>query len=309
MNWIKKGKIFEAVGQYGWMNSHAQIPSVMVMKDRFRVYFSTRKVRTESKTTYVDLDLQDPSKVLYLHPEPILENGTPGTFDEHGVMPSSVLEDNGKIYLYYSGWSKRTNVPYNNLTGLAISEDGGKSFKKIGAGPILSQNILEPFSATSPHVFKEGDQWHMHYCSGTAWLQVNGKFEHVYDIKYASSKDGIQWHQNGLSVIPSAFEGEALTRPVVIKHEEEYQIYYCHRGSHDFRNGADAYRIGRATSKDLKNWERNDSYSGINTSVDQHEWDSLMLSYPYPIMANEKYYLFYNGNGFGESGFGYAVAE
>ena len=91
MKWIKKGKIFSVDGNYGWMNSHAQIPTVLVLDDRLRVFFSTRSISTESKTTFLDLDLKNPSKVLYVHDRPILENGKLGTFDEHGVMPAGVI--------------------------------------------------------------------------------------------------------------------------------------------------------------------------------------------------------------------------
>ena len=36
-------------------------------------------------------------------------------------------------------------------------------------------------------------------------------------------------------------------------------------------------------------------------------WDSIMMCYPYLYQHRGRKYLLYNGNGFGESGFGYAV--
>ena len=150
MRWAKKGKVFTVSGEYGWMNSHAQIPTVLVLKDKLRVYFSTRTIPTESKTTFLDLDIKNPGKVLYVHDQPILNNGKPGTFDEDGIMPAGVIKKGNKVYLYYSGWSKRCEVPYCNLTGLAVSIDDGCTFKRLGDGPVLSTNIYEPYSATSP---------------------------------------------------------------------------------------------------------------------------------------------------------------
>ena len=173
------------------MKTHAQVPTPLLGEGILRVYFSSRPERALSLTTFVDLDAADPSKVLRGNPTPILELGKPGAFDEHGIMPSCAVMNNGAVYLYYSGWSRATSVPYVNSTGLAVSEDGGQTFKKVSDGPILSKGLNDPYSATSPVVLKEGNAWHMWYCSGTGWLMIDGKYEHTYDIKYASSQDGI----------------------------------------------------------------------------------------------------------------------
>jgi hypothetical protein len=38
-------------------------------------------------------------------------------------------------------------------------------------------------------------------------------------------------------------------------------------------------------------------------------WDSVMCAYPSVVDAGGKRLMFYNGNGFGQSGIGYAVLE
>ena len=65
--------------------------------------------------------------------------------------------------------------------------------------------------------------------------------------------------------------------------------------------------IGYARSSDLKTWEREDEQAGIDVSEDG--WDSNMIAYPYVVKTRNGVYLFYNGNGFGASGFGYAILE
>jgi len=306
VKWSKIGKIFSVDKNFGWMNTHAQIPTVLNLTDKLRVYFATRTSKTESKTTFLDLDIKDPKKILYIHDKPILNNGKPGTFDEHGIMPAGVVRHKDKIYLYYSGWSRKTSVPYNNLTGLAISDDGW-SFKKISDGPILSSNIYEPYSATSPFVFWENKMFHMFYCSGTSWIEINNKYEHTYDIKYASSKDGVKFNQNGSSIVKTNNRNEAITRPVVLKRKDIYHMYYSFRGSEDFRDGKNSYKIGYAWSNDLINWTRDDTQANI--TISKNGWDSKMLAYPYIIETIFGTYLFYNGNGFGQSGFGFAKLE
>ena len=307
MRWRKMGRIFVPDNNFGWMLSHAQVPTVLDMGHFLRIYFSTRTSPTESKIAVMDVDAQNPSKILEIHSGSLLDCGAPGTFDEHGLMPSSVLKDSdNKIRLYYSGWSRRTTVPYSNLTGLALSEDG-INFRKIGGGPILSTNYLEPYSATSPFVYSFNGAYVAFYCSGNDWLKIDGKYEHTYDIKSAHSEDGIHWVQNGKTCFSKTHPREAVTRPTVLSLHGNYHMWFCYRGSLDFRDGAESYRIGYAYSKDLEGWERRDADAGIYLGPD--EWDSSMLAYPYVLETIYGIYMFYNGNGFGKSGFGYAILE
>src|ERR1019366_8908621 len=78
-------------GEAPWMHSHAQIPTALVLDDRIRIYVTVRPEQRTSLTTFVDVDIQDPQKVLYVHKEPILPLGDPGTLDEFGMMPSAAL--------------------------------------------------------------------------------------------------------------------------------------------------------------------------------------------------------------------------
>ncbi|MEI6149552.1 MAG: hypothetical protein WCS01_10680 [bacterium] len=302
--WVKKGLIFAASGQSGWMNSHAQVPTVWQKdQDTLRIFFSTRPQPGLSLTTFLDVSASDPSRILYEHDCPILELGKPGTFDEHGIMPSCIVEHGGRIYLYYSGWSRCVGVPYNNLTGLAVSDDG-ENFTRVCEGPVLTRTPLEPFSATSPFVLKHDGRWLAWYCSGIGWQEIDGKMEHQYDIKFADSDDGLWWRQAANVVLRCREEQEALTRPTVIEHEGRFHMWFCHRGMKDFRDGATSYHIGYASSIDLASWTRADELAGIGLSA--KGWDSLALAYPYVIKVAGKLMMFYNGNGFGQSGFGYA---
>jgi predicted GH43/DUF377 family glycosyl hydrolase len=213
-------------------------------------------------------------------------------------MPSSLVELDGKIWLYYSGWSRRTDTPYANFTGLAESSDQGLNFKKVSQGPVLTQDTYDPFSATSPCVIKENGVFHCFYCSGTAWIEHNKKYEHVYDIKYASSKDGIHWQKRKGSIIAQQYPEEALTRPAVVKIGDTYHMWFCARGTDDFREGINAYKIGMATSKDLLNWQRGEHWLDLKRS----DSDSQMQAYPSLFVKDERLMMLYNGNGFGQSG-------
>jgi len=52
-------------------------------------------------------------------------------------------------------------------------------------------------------------------------------------------------------------------------------------------------------------WDRKDEQAGISSSG---EWDSEMQAYPAVFDYAGKRYLLYNGNGYGRTGVGWAVA-
>jgi len=308
MKWIKQGKIFEPAGEFGWMNSHAQVPTVLVLPDRFRVYFATRPRRTLGLTTFVDLDINDPKRVLHLNEKPILELGRDGMFDNHGLMPNHVRRgSDGKVYMYYLGWYHGTSVPYHNAVGLAVSDDDGATFRKMFEGPVLDRSAREPYSVGSLWIVEDSGLLHMFYTEVFDWLRVGDAQEPVYHIKHAVSEDGIEWRKTDRVCVSPRNEREAVARPAMISKDGVHHMWFCYRGSDDFRDGRDAYRMGYARSENLLDWERIDSLAGIDVSEDG--WDSKMVTYPCTAEAGDRHLMFYNGNGFGAAGFGYAVAS
>ena len=85
-------------------------------------------------------------------------------------------------------------------------------------------------------------------------------------------------------------------------------MWYCFRGSVNYRTDkAQSYRIGYAESKDGIEWTRKDDEVGIERS--ESGWDSVMMEYPFVYEHKGEKYLLYNGNGFGETGIGFAVLK
>jgi predicted GH43/DUF377 family glycosyl hydrolase len=307
MEWRKIGLVFAPENAGGWMKTHAQVPTPLLCDGYIRVYFASRPEPNLSLTSFVDLDAADPTRIIRINSTPILLPGKPGTFDEHGIMPSCAIREGSRVFLYYSGWSRSVSVPYTNTTGLAISEDGGETFEKVSAGPILGKSIFDPYSATSPVVLKEEAAWHMWYCSGIGWPKINGKYEHTYDIKYARSDNGLDWRPSGSACITQRTEEEAITRPFVLENADGYHMWFCYRGSQSFRAGSDAYQIGYAHSDDLRQWRRDDHMNYLPRS--ETGWDAKMAAYPALIRINGRTLMFYNGNDFGASGFGVAICQ
>lgn len=306
--WAKKGKIFNVDGLYDWNQSHAQVPVVDLLEDRIRIYYSTRDVSGRSNVSYIEVEKDNPHNIIYKHLAPLFELGSLGAFDDSGIMPSSIITVGNKKYLYYIGWTTRGTVPFQNAVGLAISDDGGKVFHKVSEGPIISVNFVEPYFSGTSFVIFENNIFKMWYLSCIKWEKFEDNPEPIYNIKYAESFDGILWNQTGKVAIELEDDEGGLVSAAVIMEDSKYKMWFGKRNKSDYRkNVNNSYRIGYAESLDGKNWIRNDNEAGIDIS--KEGWDSEMISYPYVFKIDNKLIMLYNGNGFGKTGFGYAVWE
>jgi hypothetical protein len=309
MRWEKKGVIFNAEGQYEWMAHHACVPVAdKIDENRLRIYFSPRDTKGKSHATYIEVEADNPANVLYVHDRPLLSPGKLGAFDDSGVMPSSIVTRGDRKYLFYIGWNQGVTVAYRNSVGIAVSEDGGRTFERMFDGPVVDRTRIEPYFCASPFaMFDEDDgKWKLWYASATGFLVVHGKPEPVYQVKYAESDDGVNWVRENKVCLPYTFDGEANARPTVFKENGLYRMWFCFRGSVDYRTDKSAsYRLGYAESPDGVNWTRMDERIGIDRS--ETGWDSEMMEYPFVYEHRGVKHMLYNGNGFGETGIGYAV--
>lgn len=313
--WKKKGRIFNPAEIKGipWLNEFAQAPSVLIFEDKIRVYFSCRPPvdndgQYVSYTAYVDLKRNNIFEVLGFSDSPILELGQKGTFDEFGVYPTSVIKNDHEIRAYYGGWTRCESVPFNVGIGLAVSNDSGKTFNRIGNGPVIPYSPDEPFILSGPKIRRFNDLWYLFYIAGKKWIPTDSKPEPVYQIRMATSSDGLTWNKHNKNLIPIKIEeDECQASPDVFFHNNLYHMFFCYRYSLGFRSKEKGYRIGYAYSKDLLNWRRDDSMVGIDVSDDG--WDSEMISYPHVFELDGRIYMFYLGNSVGRFGFGVAELE
>ncbi|ADE10848.1 hypothetical protein [Sideroxydans lithotrophicus] len=307
MCWNKRGLIYSVDERLPWARTHAQIPTVDVLDDeRLRVLFSSRDETNRSLIARMDVDARNPSTILAIQAEPILPLGRPGTFDDCGMMPSAIVDRGGQKYLYYIGWNVRNTVPYHNSVGLAVSDDGGETYRRMFEGPVMDRTAEEPYFCATTCIRIENGIWRNWYLSCTGWEMVEGRMEPRYHLKYAESHDGIHWRREGRVAIDYASPAEGgIVRASVRKDGLLYRMWYSYRSHADYRSArANSYRIGYAESGDGLVWTRLDDMAGIVPSAEG--WDSFMLAYPEVVDVGSRRYMFYNGNGFGQTGFGYA---
>ena len=253
---------------------------------------------------------KDLSRILRVSDRTVIELGGLGCFDEHGIFPMNVLRHGGRVYGYTCGWNRRVSVSVDTAIGLAVSDDDGLTFRRLGAGPVLGPSLHEPFLVGDPFVVVHGGVFHMWYIFGTAWkrLGLDDPPDRTYKIGHATSLDGISWQKDeGRRIVDDRLNGdESQALPTVIRIGARWHMLFCYRESTDFRRNRErGYRIGYAWSDDAERWTREDDAAGID--VTPGGWDSDMLCYPHVFECEGRVYLLYNGNEFGRHGFGAAV--
>lgn len=294
--WQKHGLILEP--RYGkkWWVSHGMCPVAEYREgDIFRIYFSGRDEFNRSLIGCADIRLPS-GEVLYVSEAPILGLGELGCFDDNGVTPSWIVEVEKEKYLYYIGWNPRSTVRMKLFAGLAISSDGGETFKRHARVPVLDRTDGEPFINTAPCVLQDNGLFRCWYVCGTEWMNPDLP---RYHIRYAESEDGKTWRRDGHVCIDYAEGESALARPCVIKDHDRYRMWYS------FKNNT--YRIGYAESADGFVWTRMDHKVGLNVS--KTGWDSEMIEYSYVFDHKKKRYMLYCGNDYGRAGIGLASLE
>lgn len=301
MNWGKLGLIFVPSRQRRWMRTHAALPIAENLEnDIYRIYFTSRDEENRSHIGQLHLEISSPENILSVSEESLLHPGPVGHFDCDGVLTSCVVKYEGKHFLYYTGWNRggRDHLWYGNI-GLAISEDNGTTFRKVLSSPIMGRGEFDPCLVVSPCVLIENGIWRMWYVSGFKWEERGTRLHPYYDVKYAQSKNGIDWERKGMVCIALRPGESNIARPCVIKDHGLYKMWY----SYDAGQG---YRIGYSESNDGLSWTRLDDEAGIDVS--STGWDSEALAYPWVFRHGRRMYMIYNGNQFGKDGFGLAVS-
>lgn len=317
MKWRKTGKIFDP-SQHALPNGcelFAQSPQALVCDDHVRIYFSTRARDASGKflshVAYVDMD-RALERILRVADHTVLPLGELGAFDEHGIFPINPVRHGDRVLAYTTGWNRRVSVSVDTAIGLAVSTDGGRTFAREGAGPVLAQSLHEPCLVGDGFVQVIDGVFHMWYIFGTGWKRYapDAAPDRTYKIGHATSGDGVHWTKEEARQIVADRLGpdESQALPTVTEIDGRHHMFFCYRQSSDFRtNAGRGYRIGHAWSDDLQNWTRDDDQ--IPLAVEPGAWDGDMQCYPHVFKVDDRICLLYNGNEFGRHGFGLALLE
>ena len=302
LNWRKLGLVYSLPkgGLHENMRTHTANPlPVHLEGNLYRIFFNARDSRNRSSVGAVDFDLIN-RKVVCEHKTPFFNAGPKGSFYEDGLSIGCCYEaGNGQRLIPFMGWRNPTDRHWYGEVGCLILNDNA-TLSLESEMPLLALDDEDPVSISYPWVIQRfSGAYRMYYGSTVTWDAGNGEMLHT--IKSASSSDGLTWRKEGLAVPYEVGVAQAFSRPTVLEIASGRLLmwYSCRSGT------GEAYRIGCAESADGETWKR--VSSGIDVSAEG--WDSEMVEYPCVFRHEEKYYLLYNGNGYGKTGIGLAVLE
>jgi hypothetical protein len=304
MRWRRLGRVYCAAGEHPWAASHAYCPTaIAVDAERIRVLCAFLDSDRIGRCGWVDVEGGRPDRVLDVSDRPALDVGAPGTFDEHGVTPLSVVRlPDGVLRLYYAGWQRGIGVRYTLFTGVAHSDDDGASFRRASAAPVLDRSDGELHMRTGGHVRALGEGWRMWYAGGSEWVGSGEEAKPRYALRHAVSGDGLAWPRDGTICLEPGPDELGFGRPCVLERGGLMRMWYSRR------TVATGYQLGYAESADGLEWRRLDEQSGLELGR-AGEWDAEMVGLASLLETPQGTLLFYNGNGYGATGFGVAIAE
>lgn len=299
--WEKAGLIYKPHNEASWWVSNAMAPTAILLNENIiRVFLGCWDKDGISRIGYIDLNAANPSEIVKISNEFVLDIGHPGCFDDNGVFPGHAYKYNNIIYLYYTGFQKLDKIPFSNFGGLAISIDGGETFSRVSKAPVMDRADEGLFTRAGTSVICENGVFKSCYSAGSSWQNVANKVRPVYEVYYIESENGIDFKNKGNCIINCDFNLEhGLGRPQITKLNNAYYVFYTRRML-DFK-----YFIGVAKSTDLVSWVRIDNWFNNIRFGKQNEFDSEMIYFPSVIDTGNNIYLFYSGNGYGKDGLGY----
>ena len=216
---------------------------------------------------------------------PVIERGTPGTFDDQGLYDPSVLKVNGTYYLYYSGYPGTQTI----TEGLATSTDGYGWTKQGKILDVGAPGTWDDLKAHDVCVLKPDTTWMMWY-SGTRDPEA------TYGLKIglATSSNGTDWTKDAGNPIfdkgaAGKFDDKHVVYPSVIKEGNTYYMWYS-----GFKSGVGYSGIGLATSTNGINWTRQNSGNAVFTEGSA-SWESNYIYQAAVEYIDGKYWMIYTG--------------
>jgi predicted GH43/DUF377 family glycosyl hydrolase len=262
-----------------WRESQTANPDLLLLGDTWHLYFRGQQGGHDRIGLATAPRDRFDGVTWDIRPEPVIDVGGPGSWDEQHVLdPAAVLHD-GRLYLYYSAVSPRCE----RAICLAVSEDGIQ-FRKHPGNPVLVGG--------APEVVVRDGVFHLYF-----WQSVPGS--RGFQIHLATSRDGFAFDGSEPPIAlpvgpPGAWDSFTVETPRIFSEGGLYYMLYC--GSD--RNADYPFHAGLATSNDLRCWEK---YPGnpVFSRGDEGAWDEGAVWFTTVERIGGRYYLWYEGYGGG----------
>jgi hypothetical protein len=220
---------------------------------------------------------------------PVLSGGGNGTWDNHVFMPSVLFNaDSGRYEMWYGG-SYGPGVSWRPYRiGFAWSSDG-VNWTKYAGNPVLSpsQGTWDEGTVEGQTVIRENGQYKMWYTGASSGLSPA-------QIGYATSPDGIHWNKHaGNPVLRAGSADWEIGNIAYCQVESSFGTYTAWYSETDV--SPQIWRIGRATSTDGINWQKDAFNNPVLNTGTSGQWDDLAVLMPHVLNVNNVHYMWYTG--------------
>lgn len=233
---------------------------------------------------------------------PVLNNGSPGSWDDHFVYLPCVILVGSTFHMWYAG-----NDGSIERIGHAMSSDG-VTWTKDAVNPVLdvgasgSWDDVEVFPMAGSVIF-DGSVYHMWFGG------VVNSPPYNYAIGYATSPDGTNWTKNTNNPVmvrdlSNGWDRHGVVPGTVLFDGTSYHAWYSGHGG-DYR-----YRVGYATSTDGVNWNKDILNNPVLDFGPSGNWDfnqawngSVLFD-----TVTHTYKMWYAGGPFFSERMGYAIS-
>ncbi len=256
---------------------HTANPDIFADKNTVYMYYRAGNGTDRIALATVPYNIFNGKNFMDAPNNPIVDTSTNG-FDSGAVLDPSVILFKGKMFLYYSGLGKG-----EDSIGLATSKDF-YNFTKAEKPVLIGR---------APEVVNKDGILYMFY------VLMNGAGG--YEIHLATSDNGYDFMPYGKGPIfekegEGAWDSMTVTTPRIFFYDGMYYMLYA---------GDDKYRdyppyLGLAFSYDLIHWIRS-TQNPIFSRGKQGTWEDGAIWYGDLFNYKEKWYLYYEGWGGGDS--------
>ncbi|MEK9970686.1 MAG: hypothetical protein VW600_16220, partial [Ferrovibrio sp.] len=197
MKWRKHGLVFGPDGSLPWAKHTCLTPTPVLLGDIIRVYASFRDAEGIGRIGYVDVAADNPSKVIAVSKQPVLDIGVAGCFDDNGMILGDVVHFGDTLRMYYVGFQKVARAKFIAFSGLAISTDHGQSFQRYRQTPIMDRSDEGRFIRAIHNVIPENGAWRVWYSVDDGWEPIGNNVYPRYHIRHQISPDGLTFADRG----------------------------------------------------------------------------------------------------------------
>jgi predicted GH43/DUF377 family glycosyl hydrolase len=262
-----------------WMESQTANPDLLLIGETYFMYFRGQLEGHDRIGLGTIPKDQFDGVTWNILPEPIIDVGPPGSWDEHHALDPATVLVNGRVFLYYSAVSPKSD----RAICLATSEDG-VHFKKNPDNPIVIGG--------GPEVVYRDGLFYLYYWKrkpvGTGYQLHTGRSSDGFDFEEVSSDPVIPIGPEG------SWDSHTVETPRIFSEEGAYYMIYCGSDRHNDY----PFDAGLATSRDLIHWTK---YAGnpIFSRGNEGEWDEGAIWFTTVEKINGIYYMWYEGYGGG----------